>query len=88
MVEYTKAVSGQQFSKHVSVARQQVLNNETVELQKWKTAISTWCTPRCYKQGTRSVDSSLWESVKRGLEPGGTGIAIVGCVTRTFLVTD
>jgi hypothetical protein len=30
---------------------------------------STWFMPRCYKQGMRSVDSSVEESVKRGLEP-------------------
>jgi hypothetical protein len=29
---------------------------------------STWSVPRCYKQG-RSVDSSVRESVKRGLKP-------------------
>jgi hypothetical protein len=27
-----------------------------------------WSVPRCYNQGTRSVDISVLESVKRGLE--------------------
>jgi hypothetical protein len=53
---------------------------------------STWFVLRCYKQGTKSVVSSVvssvLESVKRGLEPGGRGIAIVGAVTRKRLVTD
>jgi hypothetical protein len=31
---------------------------------------------------------SVRESVKKGLEPGGRGIAIVGAVTRKRLVTD
>jgi hypothetical protein len=39
------------------------------------------------KQRTRSTDS-VRESVKRGLEPGGRGIATVGAVTRKRLVTD
>jgi hypothetical protein len=30
---------------------------------------STSFVPRCYEQGTRSVDSSVLESVKRGLKP-------------------
>jgi hypothetical protein len=29
---------------------------------------STWYVPICYKQGTRSFDSSVRESVKKGLE--------------------
>jgi hypothetical protein len=37
---------------------------------------------------TRSVDSSVRESVKKGLEPGGRGIAVVGAVTGKRLVTD
>jgi hypothetical protein len=31
---YTRAVSGQQLSKHFPVTRQQILNNETVGLQE------------------------------------------------------
>jgi hypothetical protein len=30
---------------------------------------SAWSMPRCYKQKTGSVDSSVRESVNRGLEP-------------------
>jgi hypothetical protein len=36
---YTKAVSGQWLSKHVPVARQQILNNAVVELQQWKSRV-------------------------------------------------
>jgi hypothetical protein len=52
-----------------------------------KAAFSTWSVPRCYKRRTRSIDS-LRESLKRGPEPGGGGIAIVGAVIRKRLVTD
>jgi hypothetical protein len=56
---------------------------------------STWSVPRCYKQGTRV---ELWQlvgaiircwkgaAIKRGLEPGSRGIAIVKSVTRKWLV--
>jgi hypothetical protein len=36
---YTRDVSGQRFGKHVSVARQQILNNAAVELQHWKSYV-------------------------------------------------
>jgi hypothetical protein len=36
MGENTRAVSGQWLGNHVPVARQQILNNATVELQQWK----------------------------------------------------
>jgi hypothetical protein len=36
---YTKAVSGQRLGKYVPVARQQILNNATVELQQWKSCV-------------------------------------------------
>jgi hypothetical protein len=34
------------------------------------------------------IDNSVQESVKRGLEPRGKGIAIVRAITRKRLVTD
>jgi hypothetical protein len=34
-----------------------------------KAVFSMWYVPRCYKQGTRLKLSSVWESVKRRLEP-------------------
>jgi hypothetical protein len=46
-----------------------------------------WSVPR-YKEGTRLVLSSVWESVKRGLQPGSRGITIVGAVIRKRVVTD
>jgi hypothetical protein len=33
---YIRAVSRKQLGKHVSVARQHILNNATVALQQWK----------------------------------------------------
>jgi hypothetical protein len=33
-----------------------------------RAVFSTWSVPRCYKQGTRAVDSSVRESMKTGLE--------------------
>jgi hypothetical protein len=46
---YTSAVSEQWLGKNVPVARQQILNNEPVGLQQWKTVFSTWSMPRGYK---------------------------------------
>jgi hypothetical protein len=46
-----------------------------------------WSVPR-FKNGTGLGLSSVRESVKTGLEPGGTGIAIVGAVTRKLLITE
>jgi hypothetical protein len=39
-------------------------------------------------QARESVDSYIWESVKRELEPRGKRITTVGAVTRKRLVTD
>jgi hypothetical protein len=36
---YKRAVSGQRLGKHVPTARQQILNNATVVLQKWKICV-------------------------------------------------
>jgi hypothetical protein len=36
---YTRTVSGQQLSKYVPVARQQIINNATVGLQQWKSCV-------------------------------------------------
>jgi hypothetical protein len=53
----------------------------------------TLSMPKSYTRGT-SLElsqlrvSSVRESVKRGLESGGRGIAIVEVVTRKRLVTD
>jgi hypothetical protein len=33
-----------------------------------KAVFSTWSVPRCHKQGTRSVGSSVRESVRKGLD--------------------
>jgi hypothetical protein len=39
MGRYTRAVSGERICKHISIARQQILNNETVGLQQWKSFV-------------------------------------------------
>jgi hypothetical protein len=77
---YTRVVSGQPLGKHVLTATD---TNARIE------DFSMWSVPRYYKQGTRlELVSSVWESVKRGLEPGGRGIAIVVAVTRKRLATE
>jgi hypothetical protein len=58
-VAYREIVSGQRLSKHVPVAKQQVVNNATAGLQQWKRSVSAWSVPRCYKQGTKSVGGSV-----------------------------
>jgi hypothetical protein len=43
-----------------------ILNNATVVLQQWKRGTSTWSVPRCYEQGTKSVESwVLQERLRR-----------------------
>jgi hypothetical protein len=79
---YTRAVSGQRVGKHFPAATD---TKATIE-------------ERCFLCGScRDVLSEgqgqfsqfcMRESVKRGLEPGDIGIAIVGTVTRKRLVTD
>jgi hypothetical protein len=39
MGEYTRAISEQQLSKDVLIARQQILSNATVGLQQWKSCV-------------------------------------------------
>jgi hypothetical protein len=49
---------------------------------------SVWSVPKYYKHG-KSLDLRQFctESVKRRLEPGGRGIAVVVAVVRKRLVT-
>jgi hypothetical protein len=42
---------------------------QQLDYNNGKSVFSMWSVPRCYKRGTRSVVSSVQESVKRGLEP-------------------
>jgi hypothetical protein len=44
--------------------------------------------PRGYKHGTSLDLSSVRESVKSGLKPGGKGVANVEAFARKRLVTD
>jgi hypothetical protein len=53
-----------------------------------RAVFSMWSVPRCYKSGARLELISVWESVKRGLKPGGIGIAIVRAVARKRLVRN
>jgi hypothetical protein len=75
------AVSGQRLIKHIPAA---TYTNVTKE----ELLFSMWSVPRRYRQGIRSVDTSVWETVKKLLDTGGRRIAIVGAVTRKRLVTD
>jgi hypothetical protein len=80
---YTRAVSGQRLGKHVPVARQQTLNNATVGLQHWKICVLYVVRAQILQARDKvSLLRSAQESVKRGLEPGGRGIAIIGAVAR------
>jgi hypothetical protein len=36
---YIRVVTGQRLGKHVPAAKQQILNNSTVELQQWKRGV-------------------------------------------------
>jgi hypothetical protein len=66
---YTRAVSGQRIGKNVPVARQQILNNTTVEIQQWKHGVSTWSVPRSYLEDNWGASvCSVRECVKTGLE--------------------
>jgi hypothetical protein len=59
---YTSAVSGQRLNKQVPVARQQILTYAKVRQLDYKsgrTVFSTWFVPRCYKEGTKAVDSQF-----------------------------
>jgi hypothetical protein len=60
----------------------------------WKQSVSTWSVLRSYlednwgDQFSSAQFSSVREPVRRELQPGGRGIAIVGAVTRKCLVID
>jgi hypothetical protein len=41
---------------------------QQLDYNNGRDVFSTWSVPRCYKQGTKSVDSSVQESVKRRLD--------------------
>jgi hypothetical protein len=48
-----------------------------------------WSVLRSYEEDNCGDQvSSVRESVKRRLEPGGREIAIVGAITRKYVVTD
>jgi hypothetical protein len=54
-----------------------------------ETSVSTWSVPRSYLEyNWGDPVSSVRESVKRALEHGSRGIAIVGAVTRKRLIRD
>jgi hypothetical protein len=79
---YTTSVSGQRLGKHVPTAT----NRRAATDVLLETECFCVVMLRCYKQRARF--SSAREFVKRGLETGGRGIAIVEAVTRKRLVTD
>jgi hypothetical protein len=47
--KYTRPVLGQRLGKHVPVARQQILNNATVDFNNRTVVFSTWFVMRGYK---------------------------------------
>jgi hypothetical protein len=62
---------------------------QQLDYNNGRAVFSTWSVTRYFKARDEvSSVSSVRESVKRGLEPGNRGIAIVGAVTRKHLVTD
>jgi hypothetical protein len=67
---YTRAFYGQRLGKHVPIARQHILNNATVGVQQWRSCV--FYVVRAENLQARdnvSLVSSIWESVKGGLEP-------------------
>jgi hypothetical protein len=75
---YTRAVSGQRLGRNVSAKQtleqclfldSRFLIMQLLDYSNGRAVFSTWCVIRCYEEGTRSVDSSIWESVNRGLDP-------------------
>jgi hypothetical protein len=40
--------SGKRLGKHIPIARQQILNNATAGLQKWKEGVSMWFVPKSH----------------------------------------
>jgi hypothetical protein len=59
----------QRLGKHIPVARQQIINNATVGLQKWKWGVPTWSSPDVISKGQRQLEECSAESpaVKRTL---------------------
>jgi hypothetical protein len=52
-----------------------------------RTVFSVWSVPRCYKQGTKSVDSEICTEICENMTcAGGREIATFGAVTRKRLV--
>jgi drug/metabolite transporter superfamily protein YnfA len=87
---YARTVSGQRLGKHVPVARQQILNNVSFDLNNGnRVFLRGPCRLVILKTIGATQFSSVQESAKRGLVLAAEGgIAIVGAVTRKRLVTD
>jgi hypothetical protein len=65
---YTRAVSRQRLGKHVPVARQQILNNATFGVQKWKSRVFYVVRfGMLYSRDKVSLVSSVWEFVREDL---------------------
>jgi hypothetical protein len=74
---YTMAVSGQWLGKQVAAKQtteqRPLLGSRFLILQQLdytngRTVFSMWSMSRCYKQGTKLVDSSVQQSVRTGPE--------------------
>jgi hypothetical protein len=86
---YTRAVSGQQLSKHIPVAMQQILYKATVEHNNWRAMFLCGPCQDVIGKGKKSVDSQFcMGACDERTWAGGRGIATVGAVARKHLVTD
>jgi hypothetical protein len=63
MGECTRAISGQLLSKHVLVARQQILNNAIVGLQQWKSSVFYVVRAEMSQGKDKSVDNQFCTGV-------------------------
>jgi hypothetical protein len=53
-----------------------MLNNSTIGLQQWKSGVSTWSVPRCYRQGEKPVQ--FRSRVEAGSNTSTVALRVVG----------
>jgi hypothetical protein len=61
--KYTRTVSG---NSSVNTFPRQLIRMQQSKYC-WKRGVSAWSVLRCYKQGTKSVDSSVWDGGQPGM---------------------
>jgi hypothetical protein len=81
------AISGQRLGKLVPVPRQQILISQQLGYKRMEEPcfLHGLCWDAVSK-GQGQLFISVHKSMKKGFEPGGKGIAIVGAVTHTSLL--